>query len=198
MPRPHVSQERKQQIVQAAAVTFSRLGFTNTRMEDIAEEAKLSKGTLYLYFPSKEVLLEDLLHYLFIPLSTALEVLSSKEESAVQRLLNYTNRVLDEFERLRTLYPLLFEFFALATRQMSVQMVITTHFRAYQTALMTVIQEGINAGEFERKDPASVAAALMASVEGCLLLAATVPELIDVRHQGSQTVGLLIDAIRKI
>ncbi|HYX56734.1 MAG TPA: TetR/AcrR family transcriptional regulator [Nitrososphaeraceae archaeon] len=46
----------KEKIVESALFTFSKYGYDRTRMEDIAEEAKVSKGTLYLYFRNKEEL----------------------------------------------------------------------------------------------------------------------------------------------
>jgi AcrR family transcriptional regulator len=46
----------KEKIVDAALVTFSKYGYDRTRMEDVAEAAKVSKGRLYLYFKNKEEL----------------------------------------------------------------------------------------------------------------------------------------------
>ena len=47
-------QLRKEEIVLAAEKIFFSKGFDLSTMDDIAEEAELSKGTLYLYFKSKE------------------------------------------------------------------------------------------------------------------------------------------------
>ena len=47
---------RREEIVQAAIKVFSRHGFEAARAEDIARAARIAKGTLYLYFPSKEAL----------------------------------------------------------------------------------------------------------------------------------------------
>lgn len=47
-------QQRKDDIVLAAESVFFLKGFENATMEDIADKAELSKGTLYLYFKSKE------------------------------------------------------------------------------------------------------------------------------------------------
>jgi AcrR family transcriptional regulator len=44
----------KERIVQSAIQCFSEYGFDRSRMDDIARRADLSKGTLYLYFESKE------------------------------------------------------------------------------------------------------------------------------------------------
>ncbi len=47
---------RRKQITAAARKVFSAKGFNTATMEDIAREAELSSGTLYLYFSSKDEL----------------------------------------------------------------------------------------------------------------------------------------------
>lgn len=49
-------ERRRQQIIIAAKRVFSEKGFNKATMEDIAKEAELSPGTLYLYFKNKEEL----------------------------------------------------------------------------------------------------------------------------------------------
>lgn len=55
---PKVSEEHKTKmknlIYQAALKNFSKNGYANAKMDDIAKTADVSKGTLYLYFQSKE------------------------------------------------------------------------------------------------------------------------------------------------
>jgi TetR/AcrR family transcriptional regulator, repressor for uid operon len=46
--------EVKRKIIQAAIEGFAQSGFDRTKMEDIAKRLGLSKGTIYLYFKSKE------------------------------------------------------------------------------------------------------------------------------------------------
>jgi AcrR family transcriptional regulator len=53
-------ERRRQQIMVAAKRVFSERGFTKATMEDIAQEAELSPGTLYLYFKNKEELYASL------------------------------------------------------------------------------------------------------------------------------------------
>jgi len=45
---------RREEILAAARHVFSRQGFRGTTIADIAEEAGIALGTIYLYFPSKE------------------------------------------------------------------------------------------------------------------------------------------------
>ena len=51
---------RRQQIMVAAKRVFSEKGYEKSTMEDIAREAELSAGTLYLYFKSKDELYASL------------------------------------------------------------------------------------------------------------------------------------------
>lgn len=52
---------RPQEILQAALSVFADKGFAAARMDDIAARAGVSKGTIYLYFPSKEAVFKALL-----------------------------------------------------------------------------------------------------------------------------------------
>src|SRR5438045_9277914 len=44
---------KPQQIVDAAVRVFARNGFYNSRVSDIAREARIASGTIYLYFKTK-------------------------------------------------------------------------------------------------------------------------------------------------
>jgi AcrR family transcriptional regulator len=52
--------KRRQEIADAAKKVFARKGFKGATMEDIAREAELSPGTLYLYVKSKDELFASL------------------------------------------------------------------------------------------------------------------------------------------
>lgn len=54
------TEQRKKEILEAALKQFSEKGFHDTTVEDIATAAGVAKGTIYLYFPSKEHLLLSL------------------------------------------------------------------------------------------------------------------------------------------
>jgi len=56
------SDERQQQILDAASAVIIRLGYDKTTMSDIAQEAGASRRTVYLYFKGKEELFEALLY----------------------------------------------------------------------------------------------------------------------------------------
>ncbi|MCW5659652.1 MAG: TetR/AcrR family transcriptional regulator [Burkholderiaceae bacterium] len=56
--RRRLKEARPQQLLDAALELFVEKGFAATRAEEVAQRAGVSKGTLYLYYPSKEELLK--------------------------------------------------------------------------------------------------------------------------------------------
>src|ERR1700680_425186 len=52
---------RHQQIIEAALEVFGECVLANARLQDIANRAGVSKGTIYLYFPNKEELFREMI-----------------------------------------------------------------------------------------------------------------------------------------
>lgn len=61
MNKAKVVQDRRQDILDSAEKVFAVRGFAAARVDDIAETAGVGKGTIYLYFPSKQELFISLL-----------------------------------------------------------------------------------------------------------------------------------------
>ncbi len=59
--RDERSEERRGQILRAALAVFSHKGFHGATIREIASAAGLAEGTIYLYFPSKQEILRDVL-----------------------------------------------------------------------------------------------------------------------------------------
>jgi len=59
--RPAFLEERRTAILEAALRVWAKRGFDGTSVAEVAREAGLTKGTLYLYFPSKQSLLVEVL-----------------------------------------------------------------------------------------------------------------------------------------
>ncbi|GAB4585448.1 TetR/AcrR family transcriptional regulator [Nocardia sp. IFM 10818] len=49
---------RRQEILAAAVRVFARKGFAASRIDDVAAEAGIAKGSVYLYFDSRDALLD--------------------------------------------------------------------------------------------------------------------------------------------
>ncbi len=48
------SKDKRERIIDAAIKLFTRLGYHQTKLDEVARQAEIAKGTLYLYFRSKE------------------------------------------------------------------------------------------------------------------------------------------------
>lgn len=56
-------EEKRTEILRAAARVFFVNGFEGTRIEDVAKEAGIGKGTVYEYFESKQQLFDEMVSY---------------------------------------------------------------------------------------------------------------------------------------
>src|SRR3569623_1484739 len=63
------AEARPDEVLDAALALFVEKGFAATRVDDIAARAGRSKGAGYLYFPSKESILEGLVKRAVVPIA---------------------------------------------------------------------------------------------------------------------------------
>lgn len=87
-PRRHTGQgeERKQQLLEAAADLFSARGYANTRIIDICERAGVAKGLFYWYFETKDSLYTELVHMMRTRLRRVQAEAMDPEANAVERI----------------------------------------------------------------------------------------------------------------
>lgn len=85
-PRPRWrrrKEARPSEIIEAALASFSEKGFAATRLDDIAARAGVTRGTLYLYFPSKEELFKEVVRQSVLPILVSRERLIARSEQKV-------------------------------------------------------------------------------------------------------------------
>lgn len=169
-PRPNVSDERKVQIINAAEDVFTKKGFDEARMDDIAEETGLSKGTLYLYFKSKDDLIIAILDRMIQREFKQLENLNQDGMSATDAIWKITDLLTKDILGWLRLIPIVYQFLALAFRNKYVQLALKKYINRYLDILVPIIQRGVEAGEFRQVDTREVAIAMGAMIEGTLLL----------------------------
>lgn len=75
--------ERRTALLEAALDEFFARGFAAARMDDIARQAGVSKGTLYLYFTSKDAMFKGIVETFAIPNLEEFERLSAQSHSGV-------------------------------------------------------------------------------------------------------------------
>ena len=173
--REREKEERRQSILKAAREVFFENGFHNATVDSVAERAEVSKGTVYLYFESKETILAHLL-------LEGLDGLTGELERAYA-----VGESLPADERLRQLGWAYFQFFRREPRYFRFLMAMDRgRFReavipqVYQEALeasmeglswvVGTIEQGIEDGMFGDCDARLAAATLWATLNGVLEL----------------------------
>jgi AcrR family transcriptional regulator len=152
---------RPQQIIEAALEVFGECGLANARLQDIADRAGVSKGTIYLYFPNKEELFREMIRH------TAVAAIETGEKTITigspTRQLVAAMRAYWVFVRspvFSTIYRLvlgeLHQFPDLA--QFYADNVVTRGLKL----LSGIIRRGIDAGEFREIEPMCAARMLVA------------------------------------
>ncbi len=95
--RERDKRRRRHEIIDAAEEVFFSKGIDAATMDDVANAAELSKGTLYLYFPSKE----DLYHAIAL---RGMEIMHGRFKDMVEQ----GGTGLEQIQRIGTVY---FEFY---------------------------------------------------------------------------------------
>src|SRR5579863_9575341 len=86
-PRRRRKAERPQEIIEAAFAEFSRNGYATTTLDQVAERAGVTKGTIYVYFESKEHLFISMVRELTnATLDTVVEMFERHEGSTAELL----------------------------------------------------------------------------------------------------------------
>jgi len=78
---------RPSEILAAAMETFVEHGFAATKLEDVAKRAGVTKGTLYIYFESKEALFKAVVQENLVPILATAETLAGDEAADPEQVL---------------------------------------------------------------------------------------------------------------
>ena len=149
--------DKRERILAAAERIFAQRGFFHARVSEIAREAGVADGTIYLYFKSKDELLislfESRMERVVVSLGAAIE---SAGPSARDRLVAF----LDTYAHMVVDNPALAEVLTVELRQSSKFMkeYQSRQFGDFLRLLAGLVSDGQEAGEFSRELPAPVVA----------------------------------------
>ena len=151
--------DKPQQIIDAAVRVFARTGFYNSRVSDIAREAGIASGTIYLYFKTKDEILVTLFREKMAGFVSALRKEISGERDAPAKLRRLVRL---HFETLEA-RPDLAEVVQLELRQGQkfFRGASAHEVSAYFDLIGSVLEEGVAAGVFRPELPVKVATKML-------------------------------------
>ena len=138
--------EKRQRILNAALKVFAERGFYNSKVSEVARQAGVADGTIYLYFQNKDDLLinlfEDRMSWLIDRLTTELNRVGGPPLDRVRALIHlHLNMAVEE--------PELAEFITVELRQSAkfIKEYENPKFQAYLRVLRDLIEEGQRKGD---------------------------------------------------
>lgn len=169
VPQTH-KDRRRAQLLESAFEVFLRLGYRDARMQDVIDEAGVSRGSLYDYYSSKRDLFAAVLTQRDDASLERLRALASGEQPVAPYVLSWTRtddvpddraarwvRAMVEYELAESESP--------AHRERAGQ-----RFNAYLSALTAVLEAGVQLGEFDPALPCqAIARFLLVAQDGAAM-----------------------------
>jgi AcrR family transcriptional regulator len=184
------AEARPDEVLDAALDLFIEKGFAATRVEDIARRAGLSKGAVYLYFPSKEAILEALVRRAVVPIAdtavTAMENSRGTPREAFMMLFNMMSQRLGD--------PRVLAVPKLIIREVGAFPELAAMYRREVidrglSILVGIVRRGVESGVFRPVDPELAARSVIGAIGMHLLMA----EIFDIVPDGGLNLPKLIE-----
>src|SRR5438552_5415514 len=193
---------RPAEIVTAALEVFVERGFAAARLEEVARRAGVTKGTLYLYFKSKEALFKAVVRETIVPVIAQGEALAQSftgtARELVERLVREYWRLVGETELAGIPKLMMAEAatFPQLTRFYYEEVVTRGH-----RLMAGVIERGIKSGEFRPVDVMVAAKLAMSPLIHATVarraFASCMPEVFNVQQYLDTHIDLYLHGIAK-
>ncbi len=182
------AEERPDEVLDAALTLFVAQGYAHTSVAQIAREAGISKGAIYLYFPSKQAILEALIRRAVSPVADrALARANFAQDDLRATLSALLGAIVSTLSD-----PAIFAIPKIVIREAVVAPEIAGMYRKavldrVLPAAIGLIRHGVDSGQLRPVDPELTLRTIMGPIVLHLMLA----EIFDIRPER----GLALEAL---
>lgn len=192
MPKPDVSDQRKEEILAAAREIFARKPLKDVKMQDIARKAGLSVGGVYWYFKSKDEIVHALLLQNAEINIAALKTFSEMDTPALPRLQMFLEQVVGQVSNLSELYLTGAKYQSMTSPNPQTRAAMQKIAEGYHAGIEAIVEQGIASGEFVQVNPQDAATALIGAYEGLMLLWVMSPKTMRLKESMQTAAQLLL------
>ena len=160
--------QRKEQIMDAALKVIISKGYDNSRMDDIVDLSRMSKGAIYWYYKSKKEVYLNLVNYWVIKYSTVINHIVEEDDSPAEQLKDVFEYFILQYEQDPSAFKALVEFWSLAGRDKDFQKKLDKVYSKFLEFLERIINKGVKSGEFKNLDVRITALSIMVNIEGII------------------------------
>jgi AcrR family transcriptional regulator len=189
---------REDLILDAADRLLARYGYKKMTVEDVAREAGIGKGTVYLHFPSKQEVVLSHVDRIVRRIVVQLQAIAENDSAAPDQL------------REILLLRVMFRFDAVQDYSQSISEVLRDlradllerrqrHFEQEAKVIASVLREGQRTNLFRRAEPLATARVLIAATNSLLPFSLSTRELgkrREVQSTAMRIAELLVDGLR--
>jgi AcrR family transcriptional regulator len=161
------SEETRTKIMEAAIKLFSKRGYNKASVDEICEEAGISKGAFYHHFKSKQALFLALLDGWLQFVDNAIE--ATKDKTVPETFMQITQAFPFVFETAGENLPMFLEFWLQASRDKKIWEASIAPYRRYHKYFTSLIQKGVEEGSFVEVDAALASRMILSTAMGLLL-----------------------------
>jgi len=195
-----VQEFRIQSIQEATMRVIARKGMAAATMQEIAEEAGVAKGTIYLYFRDRDELVEK-------TFETAMETLTARIDASLDADLPFEAKIRAVMTAHLTFFNANREFFRLflslrmpegpATRQRRQKQHCAPRYKERVQKLANELSQAMDRGEVRQADPYKLALFITEGSTAIILERLTDESTTDEQADVELIAGLILDGIRK-
>jgi AcrR family transcriptional regulator len=189
---PELAREREEAILGAARCVFAAKGYEGTRIQDVADSMGIAKGTVYLYFRSKEDLYWGALRAGLAELHARSEQALERESGVEAKLRAFVATRLRHFDEQRDFFRVYFGGMGLALFQHGPAVAqIEDGYLEQVRILRALVDEGIASGVLRGLDPQSTAFSILELVRSRVTLRLRGWSTLSVEDELEDLFGLL-------
>lgn len=189
------SEETRTRILGSAVKLFSSRGYNKASVDDICEEAGISKGAFYHHFESKQALFLALLDGWLQTIDSAIE--ASKDKTAPETFMQMTESFPYIFETAGEGLPMFLEFWLQASRDKKVWEASIAPYRRYHKYFTSLIKKGVGEGSFVEVDPELASRMIVSTAMGLLLQSLLDPKGARWEKVARESTTLLLNGLVK-
>lgn len=187
------SEETRTKITESAIRLFSSRGYAAASVDDICEEAGLSKGAFYHHFESKQALFLALLDGWLKTIDNAIE--ASKDKTAPETFMQMTEAFPYIFGTAGAGLPMFLEFWLQASRDKKIWEASIAPYRRYHKYFTSLIKKGVDEGSFVEVDPELASRMIVSTAMGLLLQSLLDPKGAKWEKVARDSTNLLVNSL---
>ena len=189
--------ERRSAILLAAINVFAAKGYGATRIEDVALEAGIAKGTIYLYFRSRDELLLAAFEVFQKRLFSELRSIVDSEAPALARLRSLVRQALESVAGQPELARVVLDFWAAATFEArdGIPIDFAPVYAEYRMLVGKLIEEAKHEGTVRQDVSTDLPAVIIGAIEGVSLQWIMDPANLSLKHGAEAILDTMIDGL---